>query len=255
MNAKKTCLSILTMVGFSLLFYASISGSKEAAKPPTLVPMKFDYSTPGVGVTKSNDIKFALINPRFVTSFEQSKIDPYKTFANSMGDDFVEMLTARGYPYVGPYNTIDDMVYSEKQTTDLVLEVEVDLQFTGNAIKQTSDYEILTSRTNYYYIYNGDMNLSGKITMIFSEPFTKTKVWVKSVSTEPITFFLDSQYKYKSKDIPVTDPKVWNTLVEILQKIYENVISTSWKYLEPEELKVKKSESLEIKKNSGFQKK
>ena len=62
--------------------------------------------------------------------------------------------------------------------------------------------------------------------MIFSEPFTKTKVWVKAF-LRTHNFLLDSQYKYKSKDIPVTDPKVWNTLVENLQKIYENVISTS----------------------------
>ena len=122
----------------------NFQAQKKLLKPPTLVPMKFDYSTPGVGVTKSNDIKFALINQDLLHHSNKVKLIHIKLLPTAWGMILSEMLTARGYPYVGPYNTIDDMVYSEKQTTDLVLEVEVDLQFTGNAIKQTSDYEILT---------------------------------------------------------------------------------------------------------------
>ena len=169
-----------------------------------------------------------------------------------MGKDFVEMLTARGYPYKGPFSNIDQMVYNEKKTTDLLIEPEIDLQFAGNYLKQKTAINILSTGSTIEYYADGDMTVSGKLNLIFSEPFTKTKIWVKSIQIDPVTFKLKSYYSYYTTNIPVNDPLVWNSIVDNLMVIYNNALSTAWKHLEPEELSQKKDEANEIKKNSGF---
>jgi len=216
--------------------------------------MRFDYTPPTEGVVKNNSIKIALINPKFVPSFTDRTKDPYKTFAKNMGVDFVEMLTARGYPYIGPYETTDEMVYNDKKTTDLVLQVEVDPQFSGNPLKYSTSTDYTTKQTVYSYFYDGEITLTGKVNMIMSEPFTGTKIWVKSVPIEPTTFYVKSHFKYNNKNIPETDPAVWNALVENMELVYDKALKTAWNHLDPEEIKVKKAEAAEIKKDSGFKK-
>jgi hypothetical protein len=232
----------------------SLFKTTPATPPPAMIPMRFDYTPPTEGVTKSNEIKFALINPRFVPSFTYPTLDPYRTFVKNMGADFVEMLSARGYPYAGPYQSIDEMVYSDKKSTDLILETEVDLQFSGDGLspKYSENTDYVTHQTTYSYYLDGVVTLSGKLNLTCSEPFTHTKVWVKSIPIEPTTFAWKSYNKYTNKNIPVTDPTIWNALVENMESISQKSLKTAWNHLDPEELKVKKNEAAEIKKNSGF---
>ncbi|MFA5012007.1 MAG: hypothetical protein WC644_08655 [Ignavibacteria bacterium] len=249
---KKT-LQVLSVIIFAALIYSCSAGLKQDAPPPPLKSASFDFVPPTEGITKSNDITFALLNPRYVESFREGNVDPYKIFADNMGKDFVEMLTARGYPYKGPFSNIDQMVYNEKKTTDLLIEPEIDLQFAGNYLKQKTGINLLSygsSAVEYYA--DGDMTVSGKLNLIFSEPFTKTKIWVKSIQIDAVTFKLKSYYSYTTTNIPVNDPLVWNSIVDNLMVIYKNALSTAWNHLEPEELAQKKEEANEIKKNSGF---
>jgi len=249
---KKT-LQILCVIVFATLIYSCTAGLKQDNPPPSLKPASFDYKPPTEGITKSNDITFAILNPHYVESFTERNVDPYKIFADNMGKDFVEMLTARGYSYKGPFSNVDQMVYNEKKTTDLLIEPEIDLQFTGNYLMQKKGIKLLSLESgSIEYYADGDMTVSGKLNLIFSEPFTKTKIWVKSIQIEPVTFKLKSYYSYYTPNIPVNDPLVWNTMVDNLMVIYNNTLSTAWKHLEPEELSQKKDEANEIKKNSGF---
>jgi hypothetical protein len=255
---RTSTLRLLTLITLSVFLGTSCFTTKRPVQtPPPMTAMKFDYVPPTEGITKSNDIKFSLIKPRFAPSIKWIPEDPFKTFIGNMSTDFVEMLSARGYPYIGPYESYDEMVYNDKKTTDLVLETEVDFQITGDYLKQNSfqvyDVNHFITKTEYYY--DGQATITGNVNLIFSEPFTKTKVWVKSVPIEPTTYYLKSYYRYNASVIPNTDPQVWNTTVENLEAIYTKTLRTAWNHLEPDELKVKKKEAGEIKANSGFQKK
>jgi len=219
-------------------------------------PLNFSYKPPVEGVPNSNDIALALISPSYVQEFASSYSDPYKTFAANMGNDFVAMLTARGYSYKGPFTNTDQMVYSEKNATDLVLQPIIDLQFSGweSAIHPHQVYRIYGGGSGTEYYADGDITISGKVNLIFSEPFTNTKIWVKSIEIEPVTFKVKSYSSYSTPSMPVTDPLIWNAYVDNLSKIYENVLSTAWKHLEPEELYKKKDEANEIKSNATYKK-
>ncbi|MBS1553244.1 MAG: hypothetical protein JST15_14365 [Bacteroidetes bacterium] len=242
----------ISLLFLNIMLLGCSASRREVADSPALKPITFDFVPPIEGMIKSNDIVFGLLNPVYEESFKNSNSDPYKTFAANMGNDFVEMLTARGYPYKGPFLNYDQMVYSDKKEVDLTIQPEIALQFTGDYLKERKYFNVLRTSWLYEYYYDGNVTLTGKLNLIFSEPFTKTKIWVKSVQIDPVEFKLKSYNSYDSPDIPLTDPYVWNTLVENLSSIYNKTLSTAWNHLEPEELSQKKEEAAEIKKNSGF---
>ncbi|MCX6162499.1 MAG: hypothetical protein NTV87_14355 [Ignavibacteriae bacterium] len=251
MKQLKNRIYFLSILLFAMLFVSCSSSVLQDTPPPVLKPLTFDYNPPTEGVTKSGEITFALLNPRYVETFTESNVDPYKTFANNMGADFVEMLTARSYQYKGPFPNVDDMVYSDKKMTDLCIQPIIELQFTGDYIKAKTMYRYGNVGGQEYYA-DGTMSVTGKLNLIFSEPFTKTKIWVKSIQIDPITFTLKSYYSYTARNIPVTDPMVWNSMVDNLIVVYQKILSTAWNHLEPEELLVKKAEANEIKEKSGY---
>lgn len=251
---KNILSALVFLIGFiGLNFFGCSAGLKQDNPPPNLKPLNFGYIPPSEGITKSNEITFALIDPKYVETFRESNIDPYKTFASNMSKDFVAMLSARGYPYKGPFSKIDQMVYGEKKSTDLVIIPEIELQFTGNYVMTKKSINLLSSSpSGIEYYADGDVSLTSKLNLVFAEPFTLTKIWVKSIQLDPITYRLKSYYAYTTPDIPINDPLVWNTMVDNMSLIYQKILSTAWNHLEPEELKLKKEEANEIKKNSGF---
>lgn len=253
-HAPKYVLSIVSLALFAFLF---IGSAKQPAKqpPPPRALLKFDYVPLETGEER-HDIKFALVNPRFGTEFEEGKYDPYKTFIANMGPDFVEMLSARGFSYIGPFQQYDDMVYNDKKTTDLVLEVDVDLKL-GDLPLQVNSKTLYHytggSTTEEEYYLDGSMTIGGKINIICSEPFTKTKIWVKNVPLADTTFYLHTFHRYVlPHGLVLVDPEAWNTMTASLEKIYVKALETASRHLEPEELALKKAEAEEIKTNSGF---
>lgn len=173
-----------------------------------------------------------------------------RNFIGGLKVDIVEMVTARGYNYRGPIDQIGNVVYSDKRDSDLLLEIEVDLQLSIPDVIVKTEYVpfINTSSTKYYH--SGTGSISGKVNMIFSEPFTTTKLQVKSIPIEPTQFAYTSCKKYDSRNELNDDPLILNALISAFDKAYGNIVSTAWKHLEPEEIEYIRSQSMEIRKES-----
>lgn len=245
----KNLIILISIVILGMLASCKVT---KPTPPPTMRACRFDYVPPRDSTRTAQSINIALVHPTFVKTFKGADRVPYSTFVKSMESDFIEMLTARGYNYLGPFHTYDEMVYSDKKTADLVLDIEVDLNFTGDFLKTYSYTDYTTKQIKYQYYYDGIAYMNGKVNLVISEPFTKTRVWVKSVPISGVSFYIKSFYRYTGKAIPETDVTVWNTLTENMEKAYQQALQTCWKHLDPEELKIKKAEADEIKKNSGF---
>lgn len=226
------------------------SGSKTDSTPK-LKPLTFHF-TPPTSASESNDITFGIISPSYVESFKDSQNEPYVTYAKNMENDFIAMLTARGYKFKGPFTNTEQMVYSDKKNIDLLIYPVIDLQVTGDAYKQGTYRDKTTGLEQPSYYYDGNLSVISIMNLSFTEPFTNTKIWVKSLKTDPVSFKMKSYNSYSEQNIPNTDPLVWNTLSDNLSKVYDKSLQTVWNQLEPAELMQKKSESVEIKKNSGF---
>lgn len=233
-----------------LIVFFGCSGSKTDTSTK-LKPLIFHF-TPPTTVSESNDITFGLISPSYVESFQDAQKEPFITYAKDMENDFIAMLTARGYKFKGPFANTEQLVYSDKKDIDLLIQPIIDLQFTGDAFKQGVYHDYTTGLDQPSFYYDGDLSVISTMNLSFTEPFTNTKIWVQSLKTDPISFKLKSYNSYTERNIPNTDPLVWNTLSDKLPSVYEKTLQTVWNHLEPAELMQKKAESVEIKKNSGF---
>lgn len=248
---------------FSLLvvitFLTNSCGSIIPVTPEPQIeklPTNYDFSPPENGFKKSKDISFILMEPSFARNFEYINYAPFTTFSKAMSNDYVEMLTKRGYRYIGPVNSYDEIVYSDKKNTDLLLESELAFELNGiTPFKHSSGTTLIGNLPYDNYFADGELMLAGKINFYISEPFTHTKIWVKSIPIEAQKIIVKSvKRNYNNLDSVYNDPQVWNAFVEALQKVYTKSLQTAWNYLDPEEMTVKKKESDEIRKNSTFNK-
>jgi hypothetical protein len=216
----------------------------------------YDYTPPESGFVKSKDVSFILIKPVFANSFNLIAYEPFVSFSKSMENDYAEMLTKRGYPYIGPVNSYNEIVYADKKASDLTLESEIVFDISEPSVFRNEEGRTLLFNQPYSHFYaKGELMISGKVNFYLSEPFTHSKVWVKSIVIEAQrTQVTSSRNDFATLEDVKNDPKVWNSFVDILQHIYTKTLQTAWTYLDPEELRAKKKEAEEIRKNSSYQK-
>jgi hypothetical protein len=198
---------IITIISLPLLIIttAIIVNSCKSSQPTvalTKTLMQFDYKPPIEGYAKSNKISFILMNPKFAEDEDDINQEPFATFSKNMSKDFEEMMTQRGYTYKGPYDTYDELVYSDKKGSDFILEIEIDFTWQGgqealyNKNKSNYNYSTKQTTTTTFYGFDGNVTLGGKLNLTLTEPQTKTKLWVKSVAMPNQTFLLKSEKMY-----------------------------------------------------------
>ncbi len=254
---KKLRNTILSVSVFSLLsmLLLSCSGAKVATTP--LVVPDFDFSPSSPVATGSAGIKIGLIDPIYSGNFLYSNQPLFKQFRKNMGNDFQEILTARGYILKGPYETYDLMTYSDKNECDLGLDIEIDL----NIVQTSGGWNRFPLKSYAYGItsgnystYDGTLNLSGKITISVIETFTRQKLLIKSVPVpqEAITVTAEAEYAYEATGVPLGDPGVHNPIANSLASFYKTTMQRGWDMLAKEELEHVKNQVPEIREKAGF---
>jgi hypothetical protein len=254
---KKLRDTILPVSVFSLLLMLLLSCSGLKVATTSLVVPDFDFSPPSPAATGSAGIKIALIDPVYSGNFTYLSLSPFKEFRKSMGNDFEEILTARGYILKGPFEAYDLMTYSDKNECELGLDIEIDLN-----VKQTSGGWTDVPLKSYAYgitsgnysTYDATLNLSGKITISIIETFTRQKLLVKSVPVpqENITVTAEAEYKFGSRGLPIDDPGVHNPIANSLSNFYKTTLKRGYDMLAKEELEHVKNQVPEIREKAGF---
>lgn len=228
--------------------------SGESSEDATMASTTFDFSPPVENLRDTGKITFLLINPAFSTGVTESyqKRNPFRTFIKNMAVDFEEMLVAKGMPHKGPYDNYEGVVFSDKNQADLCLEPEVDIQFTGSALKHRAAIFNGYYTTPEAFWYDGNMSIIGKLNLFCYAPHTHVKLWIKSIPLETKDFYLKSKYKYDSKNIPLSDPGIWKVLVDNMKDMYKSAMITAWRQLDMTELNMKKIEAKKIDGDAGY---
>jgi hypothetical protein len=266
MNKVTTTSLLVFGISFFVALLIGSNSSKNATSLPIQVTPNFDFKPPVEGAGKPTGISLILLHPRYDKEYLKyyRGTEPDKTFIENMGSDFVEMLVARGFTYVGPIASYDDLVYSQKKNSDLVMEVEMSWEANGlqNALRVQNYTDYITKQVTRKYWYDGQGSLGGRLNMWLYEPFTQQKVWVKAINIPASPIYYKTYYRYEQDrvlvsgtnqiHIPETDPLLWNALVPEMEKIYKSMLNTAWNHLEPEELKQIKKEANEIGVKSGY---
>lgn len=241
---------MLALVVFSMMFLGS--ATQKQIVTPMVIPV-YDFSPPSSVEPGSSKLNIALFDPIYPGNFSYSNKSPFKQFRSSMGKDFEEILTSRGYVVKGPYESYDLMTYSDKTECELALfaDIEMNIDKTSGGWKyvQPGIYG-----TGNFSRFDGTLTISGKITLYISETFTKQKLIVKSLPIPQTDIIVHGEKKpgLQQGDVTLDDPGVHNPIATALQEFYQSTMKRTWDLLPKEDLLRVKNQVPQIRKEAGF---
>jgi len=258
----KNLLSAIAAIFFITILLASATQkATPPPPPPTIKVATYDYAPPQNEKPKSAQVVFLLVDPSYQERFTYSNYKLFSNFSKAMSADYNEALTAKGYTVRGPFEYYDQVVYSDKKESDLMLSVEIDFDLNDQNINWIPHQYYISGKGKYIqygtnYSIGGFFILSGKVNMVVSEPITREKLWAKSIPLKqkqiPVSsYYYHSQLKNYNSAF-TKDPLIINPITNALEEYYQHVFNTSWNHLEPNELTPLKKEVVEIREKKKY---
>lgn len=211
--------------------------------------VSFDFTPPLEAPIGSANMTIAIVKPVFVSKNVEYLVSPFPEMATSLGNDFEELLTAKGFTIRGPFNSRDEMVFNEKINSSFILEIQIDLnpQYTVELIrhsKTTMANLLLATEPLAYISYStkGEITFGGNLLLTALSPQYGEKIWKKNIALEETAFSYEGEKKYEGRpdmaDQLISDNKVYNTVSNELEAFYNYALDLVWKQIDPEEMKI-----------------
>ena len=255
----KTKTLVLMSIGVGMLTACFPPSLITTPEPVSEKVINYDFTPPESSGSDTVSTSLILLNPKYASELKAYGQPMFQKFIKNMGVDFEEMMVAKGYSLRGPYNTYDEIVYSDKSETDLLLETEITFHYEwGNeAMKYKRHVGYGGAITGYTYWIDGNLNLGGKVNLVIKESLTQEKLWVKSISlaNKQILIQTDRHRVSSQNEAEVAlanDVHYKNALYEALDEYYQNALKTAWNHLDPRELEPLKKQVKELRKKKGY---
>jgi len=242
---KKALTFLLPLV---LLLGCTPMHQTPTAPPVQRIPAKFDFSPPSRAQVGSTGITIAIVKPIYVGKNPEYYVPPFNEMATSMGNDFEELLTAKGFTMRGPFGSRDEMVYNDKVNSSFVLEIGIDVSPQYNR-KYTT-----TTKANWAGILNpnapaststqrmsGEITLGGNLVINAKSSQYGELIWKKNIALESSSFTYTGSVTWDGlptmADELTKDNVVYNTLSAELEKFYMKALNLAWQQIDPDEMK------------------
>lgn len=241
--------AILILATACLTFWAS-STSKSPMKTP-------EYTwTPPTEEKEPSNFTMAIVNPRYANNDLRFN-EPFKSFSDNLAADIEEAMTARGYSIRGPFKTRDEMIYNDKEESDLAIIIEINPKFgLVNGKYNSSSLITCDDGSNAIKLSQVVISLSGKINLTAMEPISGEKLWVKSVEI-PINqtpqIAAENFWCFDRQVLPfiIHDSFIHNAVVQLLEDGYADIIDKIWNHIHPSEFERLESTIKELKEDGG----
>ena len=235
------------------LLFAACSSTRNTttttAPPVQRVPAKFDFSPPSRAQAGATSITIAIVKPTYVGKNPEYFVPPFNEMAASMGNDFEELLTAKGFTMRGPFGSRDEMVYNDKVNSSFVLEIGIELNPQYNRKYNTTTHspsfaESLLDKnapTTYTQKMNGEITLGGNLVINAKSSQYGELIWKKNIALDPSSFTYSGSLTWDG--VPTMaeelnkDNQVYNTLSAELEKFYLKALNLAWQQIDPSEMK------------------
>jgi hypothetical protein len=215
----------------------------------------FDFAPKETAKVGSASMVLGLMKPYYAQSFTSGSGELFKSFQRALGNDFEELIVAKGFNLKGPYLSYDEMVFEDKKRTEMVIQIEISPEFTAAEGGWKTNVSILGPSYNSYS-YEGTVSLVGKINISGYEPLTNEKIWAKSVqipNIENIQITTSQKYARQLNAVEIMqDPNVYNALGKALQAQYTGIMEKINAHFSIEEFTDLKKEIKELKAKKGF---
>ena len=236
--------SLALFLAAAILFGCTAQKSSTTA-PAQRIPANFDYTPPSRASVGATNMTIALLRPTFVGQVRpEFYVPPFNDMATSMGSDFQELLTAKGFSIRGPFGSRDEMTFNEKTTSDFALEVHIIINplYTIHYNPITNWGSLLNaSASSVQYTTKVDVSLVGYLEVNAKSPQYGELLWKKKINLEPMAFSYTGKLKWNGQptiaDELKQDNEVYNAMSRQLEKFYTQALNLSWQQIDPEEMK------------------
>jgi len=239
---------------FAAICMLSLAGcgvSKNAtptAPPVQRVPAKFDYTSPAPVKVGSTGITIALVKPTYVGKNPEYYVPPFNEMAQSMGNDFEELLTSKGFTVRGPFASRDEMVYNDKVNSNFIMEISIELNPQYNrkptVSTKTNWGALLNSRASAStstWTMSGEITLAGNLVLSLKSSQYGELLFKKNISLDPSSFTYQGSLPWDGEPTMAEelnkDNQVYNTLSRELEKFYDKALNLAWRQIDPDEMK------------------
>lgn len=147
--------SVLIVLVFATLFAASKTQQKSTVAKDTFT---FDYKSPTTMLPGSAGMVVALVKPNYSPDFRYTAAELFKRLKTSMAGDVEEIVVDKGFRLTDSYESLGEMVFDAKKTTDILIRVQIEPEFTAQTGSWTQ--KLFTFPTSYQY--NGTASLVGE---------------------------------------------------------------------------------------------
>jgi neuraminyllactose-binding hemagglutinin len=231
------------------IFAYSADLSRIAVNPPASVP-----------------VTIAVVNPSYKEEESSLAMTLYrkigKGFSASLGTDLDKVLIAKGVTTTGPFQSLDELTYSEKKDAALTLVPRVFI--TAEIKYDSANGEPYQRSVGITMEKAFVMHVSGWVSFIMQEPLSGEKMWIKKLELD--TTEVRGTEIYGSTPIMRSDGcggqqvvgygNTGNLLYDgridamasALKQLYPTVVYQFQKYLDPDEMVALKTKGEEIRK-------
>lgn len=211
---------------------------------------KFSYIPQKRDSVASTGLTIALLTPTFIDPEINKAGSPWKDFANSMVNDLEELLTSKGFKVRGPFASIDEMVFNDKQNSNFIVQVAIDLNI-KNDRKYKTGMNLLGS-TLSYKVDKGDISMIGSVVLTAVSCFSGEKLWKKNLDVAEQNATYSGTVKWNGYPDFITEFKqdvaLFNPVCKGLEEIYKNAFNILNKQFDKNEML---NISKEAKKSDG----
>jgi hypothetical protein len=151
-----------------------------APPPPTYTPSYVYVATPSAA---KQDVTIAVIAPIVKGNvYGSDGAEMLKGLPTAL----VDLITAKGMRYRGPFETLDIMTFPEKREADLGLyaELQVDAGWAPQNVTQDVNVSAWNGQTTVTFTCDASVFARGKASFVLIEPMSGETVWRKTVPVE-----------------------------------------------------------------------
>jgi hypothetical protein len=235
---------------FSPLTLALVAGCAPQAHPdPEPAPAEaFDYAPPSSAAPNSANVTLMIVSPAYSSSQAWNGAYPFNVFAQHLRDDFQEALTARGYTVRGPFASYQEATFPDKQSSDRAVEPELGVTLHISDVTAREKLNLLGPNT---LSFSGFLTVGGAVKLSVHESLSNENMWVKNIEIrrQPVAWRGTRAYPKGTVDPDfLSDPGFRNALTTELNSVYQQIMKAVWDYMDPQEMALVKSQSLEVRK-------
>jgi hypothetical protein len=201
---------------------------------------------------------------------------PFNEFSDNLFKDFQKVINARGLTLRGPFGRWDDMTFSEKEGSDLLLIPEFKVSVALGKVDYLKESGVGAVLSNLgsasssadsivYRVPKGQVDITGRVDLVILEPLTKEKLWVKGIDLgqQHVDWTANKKYRFiDSRGSRTFDDRdeinLWSDsglatpTAQAMEKLYKDVMAGFERYLDPKEMQVLKQQAQKIRQKKVY---